>query len=482
VNESPAEPIVASVIARGAGVTVVRTLLLQVVSAITTLALARLLSPNHYGWYTTVMAAEAIAVQVCTGGLTLVMMRRLDLDDEVLNSMFWGLEALMTTLGALLVVAAYLLVAGPARATLLLFAGYLLLVTVRVVGLTSCIRQKRFTVKAVIEGVENALIQSIVVVLVLLGLGLASFGAALVIGAACSAAMTLRYSGWRPRRPDFAGLRGYLAETLRLTVGVSLTAFRTFAHVPLLTIIVGASAAGYFGYAYGFISVALMMVIAVSQPLLIGFATVRDAPRRSGALTLSLKSLSAMAGLFCAVLGGACAPIATVIFGAKWLPANPVIILLCVGVFPLVLSYPLTDLAVADQRSGDANRWAVCFVITIVAVGCPLAAWMGVRAYAAAFALASLLVLGLSWVRTSSLYTFSSDSAGFVIAAAIGAFGGVLAGVGAQHVVHASVWQLLSCCVLSASVFCALLLLLTRGRAYRDARGLWNLLSPKHAA
>jgi O-antigen/teichoic acid export membrane protein len=463
-------------------VTFARTFLLQFVSAATTLVLAHLLSPRHYGWYTTVMAVEGITIQVCTGGLTLVMMRRLDLDDDVMNGMFWALEILMLALSGLLALVAFTVISGPARFTLLLFGAYLILVVVRIVGLTSCARHRRFTVKAVIEGLENALIQSMVVVLVLCGVGLSSFAGALDIGAATSAVLTLAYAGWRPGRPGLAGMRQPLIEALRVTVGVSLSALRTFAHVPLLGIIVGAGAAGYFGYAYGFIGIALMVVIAVSQPIFIGFAAVRDTSRLSDALAMTLKAMSAMAGLFCAVLSGASRPIATVVFGAKWLPAVPVIILLCVGIFPLMLSYPLSDLAVADQRSGDANRWAASFVLVMIIIGCPLAASVGINGYAASFAFASLLVLGLAWLRTSRLYTFSGNSAGFVIAAAFAAVGGGLAGIGVEHLLPSSVWQLLSCCVLSGLVFCALLLFLTHGRAYGDVRRIADLIVSRQAA
>lgn len=456
--------------------TVIRTLMLQVVSAATTLALAHLLTPNHYGWYTTVMAAEAIAVQVCTGGLSFVMMRRLDLDDSVLNGMFWALEGLMVGLAVVLTVIAFVLVSGPARLTLILFGGYLMLVVVRVVGLTACMRRRRFTVKAVLEGIENALIQVMVVILVLCGAGLESFGGALVIGAGCSAVMSLLFSGWRPSAPDLTGMRGHLLEAARVSVGVSLSALRSFAHMPLLTIIVGAGAAGYFGYAYGFISVALMLVLAVSQPIFIGFAAIRDRTRLGDALALSLKSLSAMAGVFCAVLGGAAAPIARVIFGAKWLPADPVIILLCAGVFPLMLSYPFSDLAVADQRSGDANAWAALFVLVIALIGCPLAALVGIKAYAASFALAAVVVLAVAWWRTSRLYIFTRDSAGVVGGSVAGALTGVLAGVAVQDLVPASGWQLILCCLASAAVFCAVLLTVTRGTALTDARRFADLV------
>lgn len=376
------------------------TVLTSITQAVKLVVLARLLPPEDFG-----VVGMAMVVIACAGiaadlGLGGAVIQRDEVPPRLLSSLFW-----------LSLVSGVLLAAGLAAASswiALLFheprvapvlSGLALLFVVQPLGaLHQALAEKglRFRRLAAIDVAASTAGSAAGIAAALSGLGVAALVLDPLSAAATRAGLLLATTreGWRPRWVfDRRGLRGYLTFGL-LSVG-QRTANYVTANVDYALVggFLGASALGVYKMAYELATLTpgrLNLVVSrVFFPVLARVASDRN---RFRAAFLRMQETATLLGAPIVTGIGLVAPLAIPgLLGARWLPAVPLVRILCLAGLCRVIGGTIGPALLAAGRPDLGLRWS----LLVVAIQVPVLALAVSRGgtVAVAWAIAALQLL-----------------------------------------------------------------------------------------
>ena len=355
VSEEAARPLGVAA-ARGVGILVSRTLLLQLLTAGVTLVLARLLSPADYGLFALATAVQSLA-QVASGvGLSAALIREPGdpaPDQQAAVSGF----LLAIGLGFAVAAAAVAFLAAPALgaeseslAVIAVTAAAVPIYALRTVPMVLLERHLRFGRVALVETVETLSFNAFALAAAIAGLGAFSLAGAVPVAAA-GGLLTVRLL----QRPgpglslDLDPVRPLAHFGLRASILKTASLVRGLLFVTLVAALGGTATAGFYGMAtrlFAFPAALASAVQRVAFPAL--SRSDEERPRRA----MRAAGLSAvLASLALALLAGASHSLVTVLLGERWLPTVDLMLASAPGVLLGASATPaMVGLALAQGR------------------------------------------------------------------------------------------------------------------------------------
>jgi O-antigen/teichoic acid export membrane protein len=361
--------------ARGVGILVSRTLLLQLLTAGVTLVLARLLSPADYGRFALAAAIQAVAQVTSGAGLSAALIRQ-DEDPSphqqraVSGFLFaTGLAFFALTAAAALAGLPAVGVHGDALGVIAVTAIAVPLYALRAVPMVLFERHLRFGRVAIVETAETLAFNAFALAGALAGLGAYSLAGG-VPAAAAAGLLTVR-TLHRPGNGlslDLGVVRALAHFGLRASALQVLILARGLGFVTLVTAIAGTSVTGFYAMAtrlFAFPSALASAVQRVSFPAL--SRSPQDRPRRAArAAALS----AVLASLPLALLAGASHTLVEVLLGDRWLETVDVVLTSSPGVLLAASAIPaMVGLALSQGRPGGPIAAVVGSAIAMAVVG-----------------------------------------------------------------------------------------------------------------
>ena len=367
--------------------------------------LARLLTPDEFGVVAVALTVVQFLAMIGGAGLTAALVMQQDADEETVHSVFWAnlFMALLMSL-CLYVWAAPLGSLMGAVESVPLLQIMALLIPVQLAGdvaYTLLAKRMNFSKDAMWSTISESTAAVMAVFMAYLGFGVW----ALVAQLFCSALIRLvgLYSAARymPRlvlRP--AKLKPLLAFSSGV-MGSEIANFATF-QSPMIIVarLLGLSDAGAYSVANRFASIPNQVVLtAVMGVLFPAFSLMgEDRKRRSDALILSTQVTTVLLAPAMFGLWAVAEPAMTVIFGAAWAHAWPVLGLLALSkgiVTPCSTFIPYLK----GAGHGHALFWSAVIRAVVTTVAVAMAAWYGtlVDAMIALCVVNAATLIGYSW-------------------------------------------------------------------------------------
>ncbi len=442
------------------------------------LVLTRRLTAREFGVYSVLVSLSAITYYLVTAGFAYTFTRSESVTDEEVRAAFWTFETLYVTLAVIL--SAVSLLVGGTEAHVLLrgMAAFLVLAPFRFPAAVKFWREVRLGRQAVIEASEGVTFQVVAVVLVLAGVREPAFAYALAAAAAVSATLSIFLGGWRPGRPVYAPLIPWWPKTRPYFTSSVLALWRDMGHTPVIALVLGGVAAGYFGWAAGLGSALTALLMVLTQAAFVGFARVRDVERTTDALSRALRLLSLGLGAILAVAAGAANPIAAVVFAHKWLPAVGAMRFLMAAVGAGSLLTVFVNLALADGRVGRANGWLFTVFAGTITLGLTAGAIWGITAYAVAYSVIMTATLGAAWRETVKLYPVPMATLRYVVGAVMCAAAAAACGAEIAGAMGNTVAALGASGAASLLLYATLFAAVSRGAPLTDLRQLRATMRP----
>ena len=372
----------AHTVARSTRQTAVAQGLTQVLRLASSIVLARLLTPSDFGVVAVALVVASILDQVKDVGTGSAVIQRHEVDQVLLNSVFF-LNAVMGTLAcAILVVLAEPLASAlgnPTAAPVVRAFGVITLVTsFGHIHQSLLKRSMRFGAVSVIAIISATVSVVVSITAALLGLNYW----ALVVGSAASALVgTVALwvlDPWRPTaHASMAGLRSIWAFSWNLFLSNIL--FFTWSQTDKVIVsrFAGASGLGTYTMAQRFVTTPLAALSTV-----IGEVTFPAFSRRqddNAALRAGFTRSSSVIALvtFPMMLGAAviAAPMVDVLLGPKWNALVPVLWVLAPAGAIQSITLNCNQLLLAKGRSDWSFRWGVVFFIVLTSLELVFVRW-----------------------------------------------------------------------------------------------------------
>jgi len=363
---------------RGTALFVGRTIVLQGVTAIATIALARLLTPRDYGAFAVAIAAQYMGRNLVEVGLPLALVRRRDppsVEEQHAVSGFMitvgasiaalGILAAFVVLPALGVNNALPKIVAVALLSLPLFA-------FRAIPAVMLERKLRFGRVVVIEVAETIGFFGFAVPAAVAGLGAYSLAAAVPVSAAAGAIAATLVQRWAIGFSfEFSLLKPLARFGVQASAVWLIQLARELLFVSVLVAVGSQTTAGYYSLSVRIFSFETAIQFALQR---VGFASLAREqailrPRRA-AQAVAITSVAV--GLPLAVTVGSAHPLVGVLFGTRWDPAVDVVIASGVGIFLISgVGAILQSLALSEGKAAIV----VYASLAQAAVGIP-AAWV----------------------------------------------------------------------------------------------------------
>jgi O-antigen/teichoic acid export membrane protein len=355
MRQGEREPL-ATTAARGVGILVSRTLVLQLLTAGVTLVLARLLSPADYGLFALAAAVQSVAQVASGAGLSAALIRQPDdptpQQQRAVSGFLFSTGLAFAALTAAIALAG-LPAAGVRAEALGVIAVTALAVplyALRAVPMVLLERHLRFGRVAVVETAETLAFNAFALLGAIAGLGAYSLAGG--VPAAAAAGLLVVRSLHRPGPGlsfDLGVVRPLAHFGLRASALQGLNLVRGLGFVTLITAIAGPATAGFYGMAsrlFAFPTALASAVQRVSFPAL--SRSLQERPRRAArAATLS----AVVASLPLALLAGTSHTLVTVLLGERWLPTVDLVLASSPGILLGASAIPaMVGLALSQGR------------------------------------------------------------------------------------------------------------------------------------
>ncbi len=356
--DSADEAGLASEAARGVGILVGRTLVLQALTAGVTIALARLLSPADYGLFAIALAVQLVGQRLTELGLPAALIR---LPEEPSPQMQRAVVTLMLLVSGLLaggiaLVAFVVLPALDAQDRLVDVIAVALLATplyaLRARPTIGMERQLNFGRVALVETADTLVFNAFALVAAIAGLGAFSLAGAVPAGALISLLVAMRIQTYPTGLTrDLSPIRPLLRFGVGTSVFQGVGLARELGFVSLLAVLGGTALAGYYSMAKRLFSFPIALnsaVFRVSLPTLSRGSAAEQA-RRAARMATSSAIVTALA---LALVAGAAYPLTAVVLGDTWMPTVDILLPGSIAMF-LVSSVVATilSLSLAQENS-----------------------------------------------------------------------------------------------------------------------------------
>lgn len=316
----------------------------QGVQFLVTIVLARLLAPEDFGIIALLGFFTALSIAFAQSGLTAGLVQKQDTSRDEESAVFWW------NLGIAILFSVALVAAGPALAA---FYGHPILAPLMWIASAQIVlsalgavqsalltRNLRFDQLTKIGMASSVLSGAAGIAVAVAGGGIWALAAQMAAAAAINSAGVWIVSPWRPTlHRRFQSIRSLFGFGTWVSLGMLLEVVYTQGSSLLIGKLYGVRDLGFYNRAMSTqllpSSILAQIVGRIALPLFAARATERDALQRGLKMAIGLAmmiNLPAMVGL--AIL----APeVVVVLFGAKWLPAAPILSILAVSgiLFPL---------------------------------------------------------------------------------------------------------------------------------------------------
>jgi O-antigen/teichoic acid export membrane protein len=380
-----------------------RQVLVQGLNALGALLLARALRPDEFGVYAIVVFVLTFLNTMGDVGLGAGLVRE---SEEPEETDFRAVLAVQHALSFVMVPAVWLAAPWLAHAYQLpssgiaLFRLVALALPVTALQTVSSIRLERRLEFARLAGVEvaQALVYNVTAVgLVWSGVGVLSFGIALLARAAAGAIFAYALSPWRIGWSwEWARIRHLLHFGLPYQ-GISVVSLIKDSITPVLIGgLLGTAAVGQVNWANLVATYPVALLMAMQRIYLPTFARMREHPEHFGRFLENVVRMTnavvAPAAIVTLVL---VAPATPVVFGPQWVAAVPLVPALWAANLIVPTSMPMLSLLNALGRSRAGFGFAVLWMVTTWAFGVPGILWHGTRGFALAMVLVQATSIGL---------------------------------------------------------------------------------------
>jgi O-antigen/teichoic acid export membrane protein len=377
---------------RGGGLLGLRQVFAQVLNLAGYAVLARLLGPAEIGVLGIVLFVFAFLGTCGGAGLQASLIR---LPDEptaeeyravfTLQEAFMGIVALATFAAAPWLAALY--GRPPAEAWLFRLVGAAL-VTSSFQAIPAAVLERRldFGKVALVEVAQAVAFNVVVVGLVWIGWGTASFGVALLTRALVGAVLATLASPWSARPlVDWARASAFLRVGAPLQ-GTALVSQLKGSITPIfIGLAAGAATVGYVQWAQTLAAGPLWASMVLSRVYLPTFARVqRDRPTLGRFVAGAVRATHALVAPCAILVLALIQPITVLVFGTQWLPALPIFLLLWVGNLLIPTSTAVLAFLAALGDTRTSLRFAVIWLVTTWILGVPLVLAFGGVGYALA--------------------------------------------------------------------------------------------------
>ncbi|HEU4945371.1 MAG TPA: oligosaccharide flippase family protein [Solirubrobacterales bacterium] len=389
--------------ARGVGILVGRTLVLQLLTAGVTLVLARLLSPADYGLFAIAAAAQALAQAASGVGISAALIRLSDDPDPEQQRAVTGF-LFVTGLGfaVLATVLAFAVLppldlGGEAVRVTAVAAVAIPIYAIRAVPMVMLERHLRFGRVAAVETAETLGFNAFALAAALAGLGAFSLAGAIPLAALAGAVVARSIGGAAPGLSfDFAPVRplahfGLRASGLRLG-----NLAKGLGFVTLVSAIGGTSVTGFYAMAERLFTVPTALASAIQRVSFPALSRSQSERPRRAARAAALSA--ALASLPLALLAGASQALVTVLLGDRWLPTVDLILTAAPGMLLGASAIPaMTGLALSQGRTRGplvAVAGSAVVLAGVSAVAIPGMDTTGVGIALSASAVTTVAILG----------------------------------------------------------------------------------------
>jgi O-antigen/teichoic acid export membrane protein len=306
-------------------------------------------------------------------------------------------------------------------AAYLAFVGFRLPVDVRLT------RQLRTDKAQLIPAVDASTFRIIAIAGVAAGLGFTAIPVSFACGAVAGTAIALKLVPARIGRPKFGGAGALWRAALPFQGDVSIAGMRDVALAPLVAVLIGAAAAGFFGWAF-LVSNLLVVTLLPVGSLLLAILAPRAGDRRAQteAVLPVLRLVTLTAFTLLALVALTLRPLTPVIFSAKWLPAVPLAWAMLPGAAAGTVFVLLAPLARASGAATSVFRWEVLWAAGILCPGLPLLIIFGTTPFAVVMSTASFMTAAFA-IRYASRQ-LELPVVGVVARQAAAVAGGLVAG------------------------------------------------------
>jgi O-antigen/teichoic acid export membrane protein len=345
---------------RGATLLIGRSVALQGLTAIATIAIARLLTPRAYGVFAIAIAVQLFGRFLTDLGMSAALVRRREaptLDEQRAVTAFMLLAGVVVAAAAWAIAFALLPAVGldsyVARAIAIASLS-LPLVSLRVVPIVQLERQLAYGRIIAIELSEVLSFYAFALPAAIAGLGAISLAGAVPVSAVAGAVTGFAVSPWplglslKPRV-----LRPLLRFGIQVSARYPLVSLQDLGLVAILAAIGGQAAAGFYAVSQRLFS---LPAAVASATLRVSFASLSRLPTDISRVRSATQAAGVVAvgtGFLLALVVGSVHPLIAVLFGERWLPAEGAV----VGAAPGVLVFSslgavLLGLSMAEGRAG----------------------------------------------------------------------------------------------------------------------------------
>lgn len=335
----------------------------QATSFVFSIALARILAPADFGIAALAIMCSAVVVAAVQTGLITWLVSRSETSREEENAAFWLCLLASAGLAALLVIAApaiSALFAVPLLQPLLWAAAaqvvFAALGAVQTGLLTRALAMRKLAVAGIISGLVSG---GLSVAMALGGRGAMSIVLPLAVNALANTLLLWVLCPWRPGPPGgFAAIGAHWHFLRNLSASNLLDGVYTNISNALLGKFQGPHDLGLYNRAYGTQQLpGNIIAMASTRVMLPVFVDSREHPerlRRDVAVAVQVLMMIALPAM--AVLAATADLVLETLFGAKWLPAAPLLSILAVAGALLPLHIVNLQFMLAQNRSDEYLR------------------------------------------------------------------------------------------------------------------------------
>lgn len=370
----PVEPGALSVTAaRGVGLLVGRTLLLQLLTAGVTIALARILTPADYGLFALALAVQLVGQRAAELGLPAALVRQPETPTKRQQASVAGLMLAAAVLlsgaffAAAFGIAPLLGIDSKALQTIAVASAAMPFYAARAMPMVLMERELKFGRVALVETADTLAFNGFALAGALAGLGAFSLAGAVPAGGLAGAAIAWIAQPFF-RRPafDLEPIRSLIGFGLQISLIQGVNLARELGFVSILAAVGGTPVAGFYAMAKRLFSFPIALTSAVFR---VSFPTLsRDAELRPGRAVRVATYTAIAAGLPLALVAGAASPLIGVMLGEEWLPTADIVLIGSLGMM-LTASANATMISYALAEGSPRAAMAATVVEALIACG-----------------------------------------------------------------------------------------------------------------
>jgi O-antigen/teichoic acid export membrane protein len=339
----------------------------------TTVTLARVFSPESYGMVSAIYTVFSFALVF---GLTESLIANIvqtddDRLDAVCDTVFWLMSLIVVALIGLQCLLSYPIALFYGSNKLVLPICVLSLTYLYfpffLIQLALLTRNNQLKIRASCQAGQSIVSNLMIMVLATLGFKVWSVVLGMLVSFPVWIFVTSQYSSWRPNLSRFTleGAGGILRFAVSLSGVELLSLFRLNVDYLLVTRFLGLEALGIYFFAFNAgLGISQGLISSLSTAWYPHFCEVRsDLTALRSRFVRSFKSIFTFL-LLIVILQTTLAPVyIPIIFGAKWIPAIPILILICLSAIPFAMGNANSQLLRALGQTKLDLYWNTIFTV-----------------------------------------------------------------------------------------------------------------------